>query len=263
MTAMIEGASSEQSPARALRRTVSFYMAAIVAAEILLLVAGPEASLLAHSLLLIILAVRASRGELVERQIFSVLMLHPLLRVVSLGLSVGNLPILIQYVLVGLPLWVGIFLTARGNQFSPGDLGLTSRRLGWQLLIGLAGIPFGLLSTLLLRNEPAISGLTPSNVGTGLVVITVFGGAIEEIIFRGLLQTALTRAFGNYAILGVSILFASAYLGTLSAAYVIFMGLLGLAAGWAVHRTGSMWGVLIAHCALLCGALLIWPFVLR
>jgi hypothetical protein len=263
MSAMIEGASSEHSPARMLRQTASFYMAAIIAAEILLLVAGPVASLLAHSLLLIILAVRASRGDLLERQIFSVLMLHPLLRVVSLGLSVGNLPLLIQYVLVGLPLWVGIFLTARGNRLSPGDLGLTSPRLGWQLLIGLAGIPLGLLSRLLLHTEPTISGLTFSNLGTGLVIITVFGGAVEEIIFRGLLQPALSRTFGNYAILWVSILFASAYLGTLSVGYVVFMGLFGLAAGWAVSRTKSLWGVLIAHCALTCGALLIWPFVIH
>jgi membrane protease YdiL (CAAX protease family) len=41
------------------------------------------------------------------------------------------------------------------------------------------------------------------------------------------------------------------YMGSLSLSYVLFIGLVGLFFSWCVKRTGSIWGVVLAHSLLI------------
>ena len=49
------------------------------------------------------------------------------------------------------------------------------------------------------------------------------------------------------------------HLGSLSPGYVLFMLLVGLFFAWCVDRTGSLWGVAVAHGFLVIGMLLVIP----
>lgn len=252
-----------QAQTAALQRRVVVYIFLIIIAEAFLVVAGPVISLAAHGILLVVLAIQAASVETQHRQVFTALMLHPLMRVISVGLPTSGLPPLVQYVMVGLPLLVGIVLVIRSARISTSDLGLVGK-VGWQpFAIGLLGWPLGLIGALIIRPEPAVTTLTPVNLMVAIIVITVFSSSVEELLFRGVLQTTLQQYFGNSAIFFSTLLFVSAYLGTLSIPYIIFIGLVGAGFALVVQRSGSLWGVLIAHSLFKCGALLIWPFFLR
>ena len=251
-----------QNPQR-LRLLVSLYIAGIGLAEALLIIAGPVTSLVLHSLLLVVLSIHAAVSTPSQRQVYSALMLPSLLRTISLGLPTSDLPGLIQYILVGGPLWVGIIMIARSNGIIGRDLGLNRGPGLWQLLLVVLGWPLGLLSTFILTPQPAIPGLTPVYLGAGILVISVFSSAAEEMLFRGILQFTLYRHLGNYGIVCACLLFVFAYLGTRSGLYVVFMGLIGILFAVIVRRTGTVWGVVLAHSLIKCGALLVWPFVLH
>jgi uncharacterized protein len=248
-----------------LRLQISAYIAGMVAAELLSIRFGPLISLVMHSILLLAIIIHAANMEQMTRPALLALALYPLMRVTSLGLPVSGLPTLLQYTIVGLPIWVGIILIARASGLTRRALGLniTIKRIQWQFLFCLIGWPLGVLGALIMHPKPVILSPTLFDTTLGIIVITVFSSSIEETIFRGILQTTLYRSLGKYGIFCSSILFAAAYLGSLSAMYVLIMGVLGLIFAWFVKRTDSLWGVLVAHSLLKCGMLVIWPFFLQ
>ena len=78
--------------------------------------------------------------------------------------------------------------------------------------------------------------------------LLLFTGLSEELRFRGVLQTAAVRVMGaRRGIVYVSLMFGALHVGWSSAVDVGFVTLVGLSFGWAVHRTGSIVGVTLAH----------------
>jgi CAAX protease family protein len=76
------------------------------------------------------------------------------------------------------------------------------------------------------------------------------------------LQEALTAVLGRAGVLWSTLVFVVAYLGVRPAAYVVFIGAVGLAFAWLVERTGSLLGVAVAHGLLNVGLIVVWPAVL-
>jgi membrane protease YdiL (CAAX protease family) len=77
------------------------------------------------------------------------------------------------------------------------------------------------------------------------------------------LQTVLVDLCGGLGLVWSSALFAALYLGSPSPVYALFVFVVGLYFGWCVRRTGSLWGVMIAHGALNVALLLIGPLLAR
>ena len=68
------------------------------------------------------------------------------------------------------------------------------------------------------------------------------------MIFRGILQTTGTKAFGAWrGIVYVSLLFGALHIGHLSVVDVVFVTAVALYFAVIVHRTRSLLGVSIAH----------------
>ena len=81
-----------------------------------------------------------------------------------------------------------------------------------------------------------------------LVSAVVVAPILEEMIFRGLVQSALRSLLGPWAtVIVASTLFAALHYG--AADWVTLPGLLVLALilGWLYERTGSLWPGIIAH----------------
>ncbi|MBN1426972.1 MAG: CPBP family intramembrane metalloprotease [Anaerolineae bacterium] len=262
MIKSLSNTSGRLSQTGKLRLLISAYITGIVITEIIAIYSGPLIALAVHSILLIVLTLHAADTEQLYRSTLLPLALYPLMRVTSLGLPAGDMPVLFQYVTVSLPLWIGIFMISRigGLTLVSLKMGVNIKQIHWQLLFCLVGWPMGLLGTLIMRPEPVISSPTLPHMTLGIIVITLFSSSVEEVFFRGVLQTALYRSLGNYGVFCASILFFTAYLGSLSIAYALIMGVLGLLFAWFVHRTDSLWGVLLAHSLFKCGMLVIWPF---
>jgi membrane protease YdiL (CAAX protease family) len=240
---------------------VPAYLVAIAAAEAIGVFIGVVLSTLCYGLLILVLLNHYALGERASyRRILPILALAPLLSILSLILPVKQVPQIYWYAMVGVPVLMAVALTARLLGLSWTSLGLRVTALLPQVMITLHGIPLGLAGFLIARPEPLLPSLEWQNIAIGSAILFIFVGFTEEIIFRGLLQQVTVERFGRAGMLYSSILFAAMYIGSLSPSYVIFMGLVGLFFSWCVYRTGSIWGVALAHGIMMIGMLLLWPF---
>jgi uncharacterized protein len=244
------------------RAIVLLYVAAIIGAEAIASAVGPVAGAVWDAILLYAMlnscVVAPDRSE---SRLFPFLALVPLLRLLSLTMPSRHVAEIWWYAMVGAPLLLGAFLAARAVPIAWPGLRLRKRAIPIQTAIALAGVPLSLAAYEILEPAPLVSPLTaPSLVGASLILI-VFSAFTEEVVFRGLLQGAAREFFGLLGLVIVSVLYASLYIGSMSAAYVGFTGVVGLALAVAVDRTGVLWGAVGAHAFLNIGLLLVWPTV--
>jgi uncharacterized protein len=254
----LDGAMALRSQATAI--VVLLYTVAIIGAEVVAVVGGVAAGTVCDAVLLGILwthYVLASRGAARSLtpshplpRALPALALLPLLRILSVTMPVRVLPQISWYALIGVPLLLGVVITARVLDLSAS--GLVLRVQGWwpwQPLIALSGLPLAVIALALMQPEPLIAR---TDVGVGPVLVSalillIFVGCTEELVFRGVLQHVAVDVFGRAGLVWSSALFAFMYLGSLSPSYVLFMLLVGLFFAWCVDRTGSLWGVAAAH----------------
>jgi hypothetical protein len=93
------------------------------------------------------------------------------------------------------------------------------------------------------------------------VVATTAAAAVEEFMFRGLVQLTFERVLGRAAIVAAAGLSAATFLDG-PAQLVLVMALAGLAFGAAVARTGALGGAVAGHVLLAVGASVVWPALL-
>jgi uncharacterized protein len=189
------------------------------------------------------------------------LALLPLLRILSLSVPVEGASVITWNAMVGAPLLLAAVLTMRALELPRHEVGLGLVSWPGQLQIALAGIPLGLSAYVILRPDEA-AAVGSAGWVAGFPVLIVFAGLALELVFRGLIQSCLADVFGRSAIVLSSVLFAATFLGSDSAGYALFMGLVGGVFGWSFQRTGSIVGISLAHGLLYVGLLLVWPAIL-
>ena len=243
---------------------VPAYIAAIAGAEAIGVLIGVVPGVVCHAVLVpALLSHYALVEQAVYRRALPALALAPLLRILSLTMPVRAAPQIYWYAMIGVPLLVAVALTARLLDLSSASLGLRSPSWLPQILIAISGLPLSIVGFLILRPKPLIAGFDWREVAIGSVILIVFTGFTEEIVFRGVLQQATQELYGRASVLCSGAVFAMMYVGSLSVGYVLFIGLAGLFFGWSVNRTRSIWGAAVAHGVLNIGMALIWPFVWR
>lgn len=259
---------------RALRAAGIAYLAAVVASEATVAFVGAAYGVLCHAVVLIaLLAFTVLEPEPLGSpadaeaapqalDVLPVLALVPLLRIVSLTMPLPALPELYWYGITGATLLLALALTGR---FFSAEWSRETFAAGWsraQALVGLSGLPLGLLAYVVLRPEPLYPHLTPQLLAVGCLVLFLFNALTEELLFRGVLQRVLIDLFGKAGVVAAAGLFVVTYVGTRSAPYVVLIALVGLAFGRWVQVSGSLAGVVVAHALLSIGLVLVWPYVL-
>jgi uncharacterized protein len=241
------------------RTTIAFagaYAAAIVAAEaVAAFVAPVPAATIDAVVLTALLAHYVASG----RRVFAALALVPLLRLTSIAVAVSH-P-LSFYVISGAPVLLAVALGADALEL-PGVLRLHEIRLRSQWHVAVAALVLSALATPVLDLEPVTSDRSLPGILAAAMVVFLFAGVLEELVFRGIVQGAAAPLLGRWTFLAANLLFASTYLGCGSAALAVFMTLCGLFWGWWVQRTGSLAGAAIGHGLLAAGLLAIWPVLL-
>ena len=164
-------------------------------------------------------------------------------------------------------LTVGMFAVVSGAGGTLSQLGLTTRRLGRNIAIGVAAtaaflavyVGLGLAMDAVLRFsgiEPilqqSVTLLFDPPSRAALVGSVVFAGfvapIVEELFFRGFLQGALRRRCGSTpAIVGTALIFAAIH-GNAFAFLPLFV--LGLVLGYVYDRTQSLVGPMLVHAGL-------------
>lgn len=251
--------SASYSPAVRLIAAIGSWL---VVAEAITLAAGATAGVFAHSFMLVLLlglSLHLGTGSL-QRLTLSVAVL-PLVRILSLALPAAIVPIVYWYLEIGLAGIEGILLVMRRLNLSPADVGLRRTSIAEIATVGVLGAILGLPAYL-------IGGRVDLGHGGGLVglaiacaVVVVFVGFFEELLFRGLIQSAGTALFSRGGVLlsvGATVLMYSA---SLNPRYIIFIALVATLFGVVARRSGSIVAPVVGHAALALVQLVVLPIV--
>jgi membrane protease YdiL (CAAX protease family) len=228
-------------------------MGALVAAEALLAFVHPFLGALAYGLVLLALLLRwVSAGE----EPALALALVPLGRLTALALTPKHYGVT-AYVLTGLPLLVAVLWALRSSPLVRARLGTP---VSWHAVaVAFSGVPLGWAGATLVHFPVPGHPHAALTVAAGGIAAFVFAGVLEELLFRGLVQGALERPFGAWAVVLTAALSTAVYLPTGDARVLIGMAAAGLAWGWYVRRSGGLAAVAVAHGFLAGGALFVWP----
>ena len=213
----------------------------------------------------LILAHFVLRPDAPHRRMFPALALVALLRTLSIAAVVPRLPEYTWYAAVGLPVLAGAFLASRLTDEPAERMGVSVWRLKFDVVLTILGFPAGFLGYLLLRPAALLTDADPASVLAAMIVLAIFGGFLEEVVYRGVLQAVAVDAFGSRraGILFTATLGAWMYWGSGSLPFMIAIWLLGLGYGVALMRGASLWGIAASHTVLLWGMGLLWPLLLR
>jgi hypothetical protein len=231
-------------------------------AEMVTVFVEPRFGLWLHSLVLVSLILHGSMARHVqERRFLLALGLAPLIRLLSMATPLKALPRIDAYLTVGMLLAVATFLLMRETGLRGNRVGLSLR--GWpvQLMLAPLGFGLGLMEYLILRPDPLVATLSFRSVWFPSVVLLVFTGFLEELIFRGVLQGAAVERLGRAGILYVAVLFTVMHLGNRSAMDLVFVFFVGLAFSVIVLRSRSILGVSLVHGLTNVGLYLLFPLM--
>lgn len=249
-------------------RSVALYAAVALVLELVAADGETLAAVIGYALLILLIAnqigvaLLRSTGEGARAVAPAAMLAVPAsLRLVALTLEPGPVPVARQFVLVG-PAAVTALVCAAicfADLSPPLDLRLRDR---WQRLIAFSGLPIGLLCALVVdRNSLAPQHGVWSD-GFALLVLVTAAAMIEDLLFRGYLQTALRRLVGKLAPVFATAAVALFYLGVLPARFVWLAVLLGLCSSVLVELTGRLEGVIAARVFLYAGLFVFWPWLL-
>ena len=242
------------------------YTSVLLIAEVSTSRLGPiPGAMLDAALVPLLLAHFALRPDAPYRRMFPALALIALLRTLSIAAVVPRLPEYWWYAAVGLPVLAGALLASRLIDAPSVRLAITIRRPEFDTILGLLGFPIGLVGYAALRPDALLKSGDPLSILVVMAVLTVFGGFLEELVYRGILQRAAIDAFGSQwaGIFFAATLGALMYWGTGEFAYMFVIWLLGIGYGLALVRGASLWGIAASHSVALWGMALFWPLLFR
>ncbi len=241
---------------------LGFYLAAIGAAEWVTTYIHPQLGLIIHGSLLVLIFLHASLGtSRAQGKFLFTLALAPLIRLLSLSMPLVQFPFSYWYAIIGLPLLISAYLVLRQNEYTLAEIGINARQLPLQSLVGLTGLGLGWAEYQILKPEALVQSWHWQEIWMPVLILTVFTGFLEEFIFRGLMQRASRGVMEKWGLLYISLLFAVLHIGYRSFTDFVFVLGVGFIFGLAVRKTGSLWGVTLAHALTNISLFIIFPLL--
>lgn len=200
----------------------------------------------------VVLVLFTWRPPVVHARLLPIMALVSLIRPISLAAATPALAPLSWYALAGLPLLVGAVLAVRLVDRPRLELHLDVGRPRLDGAVAAAGIGAGVIGYVLLRPAPLLAHPGAAGYVALIAILVVFGGALEELIFRGLVQSAAIEAFGSWPGVAFGAALSTAlYWGSGSIPYTLLMAVVGCSLGAAMVRGASLWGVALSHGLML------------
>lgn len=234
--------------------------------ELLFLLPDPVLGMGVHiTVLFLLLYSLAYVPDRPVRRLNTVLLLVPMIRMMSLGLPLAGLPQISWYFVTSIPIFTAMALITRSKDdpWTLQQLGLTVRQWPIQLGVALAGLAIGWLEYLILTPAPLSTVLSLQAIWLPALILLISTGFLEELLFRGLLQSAAIPVLGRWpALIFISALFAVLHIGYASVPDVLLVFAVGLGFSLVVERTHSILGVTLAHAIANISLYLILPHLL-
>ncbi|HUZ02104.1 MAG TPA: CPBP family intramembrane glutamic endopeptidase [Thermomicrobiaceae bacterium] len=241
---------------------------AIAGAEVITALVNPTWGVVAHVVILGNLLIHAGMARTSwDRALYLSLVIAPVIRIVSLGMPLGQFPQEWWYALSSVPLYAVCYALVRSIPLTRRQIAVQlPRARDWPVTLAVAasGIGLGWIEYHILHQAPLAPSLGLEVIAVPSVILLVGTGAIEELIFRGILQSTAEEVFGRWpGIVFVSMLFAVLHTGHMSAVDVVFV--FGVAVYFAavVRWTRTLIGVSLAHGVTNIALFIVFPLLLR
>lgn len=223
---------------------------AIAFAELLILTGRIKEAAAAYTLLLVILSFSIIVSKNLEiRKVYQALILLPILRLVNLSMPIYFEADLYSFIFMYLPMTIPITIIAV-HQEIPGEGKMALlKKMGIYLPFSLlAGLIFAEAEYLIVQTKPFIPDLSPVNLLQLIIIMIFVVSLIEEIIFRGVIQTRLEEFLGPAG----GVLLASFLFGVMHSSYgtlyeIAYTFLVGGIIGYFFYRTRSLPLVVMIH----------------
>jgi membrane protease YdiL (CAAX protease family) len=235
----------------------------LVVAEAVTLTLGPTAGVLAHAFALVVLAglsMRLPRGA--NQRLTLSAGLIPIVRILSIAVPAAIIPPIYWYLEIGLAGLEGILLLMRRLDLAPRDVGLRRTPLAEVVSVGLIGAILGIPAYLIAGRLELGYGAGPVALVIASAVVMIFVGFFEELLFRGLIQSAGTQLFSRGGVLISVAATALMYSASLNPRYVVFATFVAAFFGVVARRSGSIAAPVAGHAALALVQLVVLPIVL-
>jgi len=237
---------------------VWFYFAGLVLAEWLAAGVNRGPGMLVHTLIVLSALIHAAYLSGPAARMMSVLALAPMVRVLDLMMPQSFVEPIWRFPLVNFPLIIAVFITIRTLNLRRQEVGLQIGSLPVQLLIASSGPVVGVMEHRVIQPQALAGSFEWSEILLPILILMVFTGFSEELMFRGLLQNAVISVLGPLGgITYVALIFGAFHFGWQSAADVAFVTITAWVWGWLAWRTRSILGVCLAH-----GLANVWLFIL-
>ncbi|HII80340.1 MAG TPA: CPBP family intramembrane metalloprotease [Methanosarcina sp.] len=223
---------------------------AIAFAELLIFTGRIKEAAAVYTLLLITLSFSIIISkELGIRKVHQALILLPILRLVNLSMPIFFETNLYSFIFMYVPMTIPITIIAV-HQEIPGEKARDLlKKMGIYLPFSLlAGLLFAEAEYLIIQPRPLIPDLSPVNLLELIIIMIFVVSLIEELIFRGIIQTRLEEFLGPAG----GVLLASLLFGIMHSSYgtlyeIAYTFLAGGILGYFFYRTKSLSLVVMVH----------------
>ncbi len=177
-----------------------------------------------------------------EKNVLQSLTLLTILRMINLSMPQFFTAALLQYSLIYGIMFVPIYLTIKNQQISYKELGINFSRLYYYVPLAiLIGVVTAIVEYYILNPTALIQKIRHSDIILISIVMFIFVGIVEEIIFRSILQTRIEKILGTR----YGILLGGSIFGIMHASYgmlneILFVTVLGIVLGYIFHKTKNL-----------------------
>lgn len=194
------------------------------------------------NLLAIIFIIIFSDLDIKVKNVLQSLVLIILLRMINLSIPQLFTTTLLQYPLIYGVMFIPIYYIIKGQGISAKELGINFNRLHIYIPLAVAiGLIAAIIEYRIMNPIALIDNIRLPNIILISIIMIVFIGVVEEVIFRSILQTRLEKTVGwKYGVLTSGIIF-----GIMNASYgigmeIIFTIIFGIVLGYIFYRTKSL-----------------------
>ncbi|HEY9246706.1 MAG TPA: type II CAAX endopeptidase family protein [Candidatus Methanoperedens sp.] len=234
-----------------MRKEIYLPILGIAAGELLLFMGHVYIALAVHvinlqAITLVLVFGRSSPGI---KCVLQSLLLPLQMRIINLAIPQFFTITLLWYPLVYGIMFIPIYYIIMSQNISSKDMGISFRRFYIYIPAALfIGAAMAMIEFRILNPAPLITNLKFQNIFLITMVMFVFVGAVEELIFRSILQTRLEKVFGP----NQGLLLGAAIFGIMHAGYgvtneVLFAFFAGLVIGYIFQKTRSLPFILVIH----------------
>ncbi|SNQ61084.1 CPBP family intramembrane glutamic endopeptidase [Candidatus Methanoperedens nitratireducens] len=233
-----------------LKPAVLLPVSAIIIAETFLFLKYTSYGITLHIITLLALSLAASRIRDIEiSNLLQVLALLPLFRLLNITMPIFFTRTLYIFPLVYGPIFISIYYVAKNQKFSGREIGVSFEKLHIYFPASvILGMVLGRMEYSTITVESLIPAPTFQNVLVFMVIMLIFTGLSEELLFRSMVQTRLEQAAGSMGgLIIASLLFGAMHSGYGTLYEIIFTTSAGFLIGYLFQRTRSLAFIALTH----------------